>query len=655
MRILPPAELILWLILCVILCLPTGRPAGDDESGKGRLERLFPLLLSASRLEREDAALLFRAGLDSSSAEDLVVAMPGLPPALRKTLEELLGAGGPWIPGVAAAARRGGEAAAQAQAILLLALRKRPLADESSSSVGVADLFVDGVTLDFRGAWPGPVPLGELLDRINLLTGPSRPIVLSPELAGPVAPVKEKPCSGPAPMVVDLLLAERGLGLKLLDTVALVVPGENGCFELDRENPEFDALLVKKVVLALSLPEAGGGGVAVRREALRALSWLEIPGFFEGAFRNVRAGDRGDCLAYLLSGGSAGRLADRLAVRKEAETTAVLINAWEAAEAGPRKRTLARVLSRLPGELTCRALTLLPDPSADVRLLFGGDEDDASFARFFGDRFFGVDVGRAALLRAALPRLGRSAAVRDSVLEAIAAARSLDVSTAAIADRCVDSAAAFLDDEKLARLVSRVPPFLPGAIEAAARLGGVECREALIEELCKGTGRDPIALIRALEKIARRQGTSPLAAAAGRMDGMSGLTRAAFLLVFEENVEFRAAAAETIVETMAAGGDDVSLAAGILALAPASRLVGYTESHLRSAADGSGEISPRLWNSFALSALRSIASDRIAADGMRKGLKKVLGSSIDPLLERVLNTLHRIAKVDSFVIDMRFF
>ncbi len=643
------------LILCLILCFPTGSPVGDGESGKSGRDSLLPLLISANRREREEACLLFRAGLDAPSAEKLVVTLPDLSPALRKAVVEQLGVGGPWIPGVVAAIRRGGKVAAQAQTVLLLALRKRPLPDESSPNVGAADLFSDGVTLDFRGAWPGPVPLGELLDRINLLTGPTRPIVLSPELAARIAPVNKSPCSGPAPMVVDLLLAERGLGLKLLDTIALVVPGETGCFELDRENPEFDTLLVKKIVQALSLPEAGKGVAAVRREAMRALSWLEIPGLFEGAFRNARAGDREDSLAYLLSGGAAGRLADRLVLREETEAVAALISAWDAAGTGPRRRTLARILSRLPEQLTRRGLTHLSHPSEDVRLLFGADEDDATFAKKFGDRFSGALVGRAALLRAALSRLARSAAVRKSLLETIPAAGNLDVSTVALADRCLESAAGFLDDEELARLVPLIPSSLPGALGAVARLGGEACRETLIGELCKGNGRNPIVLFRALEEIGHRQGTCPLAAAAGCIDGMPALTRAAFLLAFEGNPEFRAAAAGTLMEAISSGGEDAFLAAGLFALAPANRLVSYTESCLSGMVGGSGEIPPPLWDSFVRSALHSITSDCTVATGMRLGLKKILGSSIDPLLERALNTLGRIAKADSFIVDMRMF
>jgi hypothetical protein len=259
------------------------------------LESLIAPLASRDNLTRKKGVRRFRRIVDAAAAERLVGLLPELEPAYRKALADALGSGGPWMPGVLRAVERGGAAGAAACSIVHSALAMRALKDDPPPVLDALSIFGEGAGFAFPGTWPRSVPLDELLDWINFLAVPTHPLVLSPDLgvdaAGGLA-VGRTPVSGPAPVVMDLLLMERGLGVRLLETVTLVSRDGRGFRELDARGQDFDRVLLERILRSLS----GTRDAACRRAALRALACLDPPGFFEGYLEEIRSGSRGDCL-----------------------------------------------------------------------------------------------------------------------------------------------------------------------------------------------------------------------------------------------------------------------------------------------------------------------------------------------------------------------
>jgi len=644
--------------------------ARDDGRAAADLHSLIDSLVSADRLERERGARRFREAVDSEAAEELVRLLPGADLARRKAVMDALGAGGPWMPGVLRAAGQGGAAGTAAGSILRAALAARPLNDDPPPLLGGLPIFGKSVDLSFPGTWPRAVFLDELLDWINFLAGPTHPLVLSPDLGGGAArslAVHRSPVSGPAPMAIDLLLMERGLGVIFLQTVTLVTPGGQSSDDLSAHGQEYDRMLLDRIIAVLSAAPDG----PCRRAALQALAWLDPPGFFEGYLEDLRTGGRGDCLDYLLTAGASVRLAVRLGLDKDRQTAAHLLSLWDGEPDGTRRRALARLLLLCPAGILSGAFEEVAGASDGARMLFCtagvGEDFLAAFRR-------AIEEGGDEEMRAALQACARLLPVSNDLRAAfLAGTRGLGPvrrPAAALVDRCLAAMGPWLEDETLAGLVEAARPLDPipagslretgsgpdltaalslkGVLEAAARFGGRRCLDAVMERL-RSDGAEKLQAVLALRRMAGRLDVDILQLAESDGAGLPADCGDALVLAFSRDTARRGEAAQRIFEGIAVGEEAVAL----VSFAGAAEIAEHAKVLLGCAEAGETGFPPGLRAALIRSPL--IARDALAANMIRLELSGLLAEGLDPILDRALWTIASSDQLGAYTVEIRLF
>lgn len=629
-----------FLVLLAIL-IPAQSAGGHDEADldAARFDGLFdllPTLVSEDDRERLVAAARFREKLDAESACELVLRLDRFDLPLRAAVIDVLSGGGPWMPGVLDALRRDPKTLDHARIIIRGALGQRPVDEDPPPLLDAMRVFPEGLRLDFMGTWPGPVPLADFLDHVNFTVRPACAFALSPELAGK-AVVYERPLSGPAQVVLDFELQQRGLGLRLLESAVLVTPEGGGSRDLAASEQEFDTVLLDRIIDVIADP---GADRRKLQAAMRALACLDPPGFFEGYYRLLRAssrvrdGSRGDpstALDYLFSAGPCFRLATRLGMDRDAGIAAFLMCTWEDAPQGSRRKELARLILLLPADLREEALARKEAGGEAAELLFRGSwgEEDPT-GRITACLQSGDEMLESAAMRAAALLLPHRPRLHRELIAVFADIAEISVAAAADLDRCLVILGESGGDELLAGLFhdgalpaaeGRLPR---GAYEAAAAFGKHRCRDALAQRLEKESlsGAERRDSLLAVREIDRRLKRDPVAV--------------------DEN---------GIREALLEGGDEAIPAAALLAFCAPERIVDIAGPALKAAG---GSPPGYLRAALIEAAVRLNRLNRTASERIRLDLKNYLRPSMDPVLNRALRTLAETDYRRSYRLEIRF-
>jgi len=586
-------------------------------------------------------------------AERLVSRLDTFSPALGSALIGVMGNGGPWMPGVVRALEAPGETKASVRRILRAALMSRPRADEPLPLLDELQIFGDGVDLHFPGTWPRAVGLREFLDRVNFVAAPSHHFVLDPCLADDdIPPIDCAPPAGPAHMVIDFVLMERGLGVRRFETVLLVTRDGGSCHGLSAHDEEFDRDLLDRIIDALADRPATAPS---RRCAIQALAALGIPGFFDGYLNGLLEGPqtaRDECLDYLLSGSVLRRFSVRLGAAREESAAAELLRALDRVSAGPSQRALIRAVRLLPDDCRRRALAAVDGPSDLVRALCESGWDDEERSAFVRDRLLSDDSAmRTAALHAALPVLHRSARVSETLLHVAARADRYDRRTGALLDRCIAAVGDRCGDEELARLI-RAQAGVRGALSIAAVRGGKSCLAAITESLARG-GDGCLALADALGELCDRLGLDPLEAVSSVGPSLPRIVAAGLELAHGPDHEARRAAAAELVEEIVNRGPFRNAAVRFICHAGADSIDDDLEPFFAALSRGRIDWPRGLRSAVIRSALDASRDDSTAAARLRLSLKDRFGSALDPLLDRALKNLSQARKLGSYRIDVR--
>jgi len=677
----PLSAVILFLSLCGIwlaaLVSPMGAressavvatpvvPSGSDEDLEPeRLDALLHQLSAASLEARRRGATRLLKLLTPALAERIVARMPELSPVLQRALLHILGTGGPWMTGIVRGLCGTPAAADHAAAILARALQNRPLKPIQPASWSPIALFPPGMAFRFPGTWPRTYRLDELLDEINFWMAPAFPFVLSPELddgARSEWHVDRAPPSGPASMVVDWILMERGLGMEILETVTLVVPGgpryrEALLLDSDRED---DRLVLARAIGVLRDPASSG---TTRRSARRALATLDIPGLFDGALEELKGARPDGTLDYLLVAGATRRAALRLGVTTDVDAAVRLIEAFERQPPGAERWALIRLLTLLPGSLRDRALAGRAWTSPQTLLLFGSARDTpaagaAEICGFLSDPDPKVRQGA---LAAARRRLANDASLREVLFEAMAALLA-DPSRAVRhrAERCLMVLGGLEGDERLSALLDRLQTcedrrawHNPGLWDAVASWGARGCLRKIVSAL-----GDPllweVKSLQAYERICRRLAINP----AVYIDALAlaPLCRLASTMAFSASKQDRRAAFRELMCAAVAPVESRTKVLGAFAMAPADLLAEFLDPRFIELQGADGALPQALRRAVLSSALRSCRDDSsgVSVAGLRLALGRVLGQELDPLLDRALMNITRLEKKGTYILDVR--
>ncbi len=635
------------LLLLLLAPLLSGTRGTDSELDLDRL-------VSDDRRVREASAAHLRSVLTSRTAESLVGRFESFSPALRGALISLLGKGGPWMPGVVRALGRSDGAKPFVRRILHAALLTRPRSDDPLPLLDELQIFGEGVDLRPRGTWPGAVGLGEFLDWINFEANPSHHFVLDPCLAErEIAPIERPPPAGPARMVIDFVLGQRGLGVRRLETVLLVTEGGRSCHGLSAHDEEYDLILVDRIVDTLA---ARPRSAASRKSSIEALAALGIPGLFDGYLTEnaERAGrrERDDGLDYLLTSAPLGRCAMRMDAAGDESAVVALLQAFDETGPGPRMRALIRLVRLLTEDLRGRAFSVVGSPSVLLRALCDTNWNDEERLAFVSQHLQSPEsTKRQAALHAALPRLHRSPSLAKALLHGVSQWDGVDPRTEALLDRCVAAMGAQCGDDDLARLI-RGRSGVRGAIEAAAIGGGSSCLAAMIEELSQGGDRS-LSLVEAIRSVCERLKIDPLEVVLSFESPLPRVAAAGLQLACAADRSVCVSAAAVLVDEIVTGGRFLKEAVQLLSLAKA----GSIDEDLAPLLDAvsAGRIGwPRgLSEAIIRSALDASRDDSTAAARLRLSLKEPPGGAIDPLLDRALKNLSAARKIGSFTIDLR--
>jgi hypothetical protein len=468
-------------------------------------------------------------------------------------------------------------------------------------------------------------------------------------------------------MAIDLVLMERGLGVRFLETVTLVTPEGASCSDLSAHSQEFDRVLLDRIIETLADRSSAG-----RRQALQALAWLDPPGFFEGYVQELRSGGTGDCLDYLLTAGASVRLAARLGLDEDHLTAARLIALWQDEPQGARRRALTRLLLLCPDALRAKALEAIETGSDEARLLFSGiveiGEFIAAFQRSFAE---GSAASRCAALQACLPLLPLSAELRAALLGAVRKPGPAERSTVALVDHCLAVMGPWIEDGDLAVLVGsarRSAPIpagslqesgsgsvspayisLKGVLEVAGRQGGRQSLEAVRSRLQKD-GAEKLQALLAIRSMARRLEIDLLESSArAGSSGLSPACEAALLLALSDDGERRSVAAGLLFEEVAAGRAEADL----VSLAGAAEICEHFRILLSPAASGDAAIPPDLRAALIRSPL--LRRDALDANMIRLELGALLGDKMDPILDRALWATASVDEPGAYTVEIRLF
>jgi len=644
-------HLALFFILLPIL-VPV-LPGTQGADGEFRLDQL----LSDDRGVREACVAHLRSQLTPNMAESLLGRFESLSPARRGALIGLLAKGGPWMPGVVRALGRDEGLKSPVGRILNTALLNRPRSDDPLPLLDELQIFGEGVGLRPRGTWPGAVGLGEFLDRINFDANPSHHFVLDPCLADrKIAPLEEAPPPGPAPMVIDFVLGERGLGVRRLETVLLVTEGGRSCHGLSAHDEEYDQILVDRIVDTLS---ARPLSAAARRSAFAALAALGIPGFFDGFFGELKKsahgvrGEGADCFDYLLTAATLRRCARGIDVDGDASRAAAFVRALDETDSMARKRSLIRLVRILPEDSRGRALSAIESPSALLSALCESDWTDAERLAFVTGHLRSAESpARRAALHAALGQLHRSDALCGVLLREVPQWDRADPATGALLDRCVAAMGARCGDDGLARLIRRQGAGNQGAVEAASICGGSSCLAALIERLAKAEGRT-LSTIESIRSICKRLELDPFDSVSSLESPLRPVVAAGLELACGTGRSARRSATALLVDEIITGGPCRDEAVELLSLAEVESIGADLAPLLDAVSDGRIEWPRPLGAAIVGSALRASRDNSMAAATLRYSLKNHPRWTIDPLLDRALKNLSAATKIGSFTIDLR--
>ncbi len=637
-------------------CLQTEVPKENKD-----LSPRFGELLSQDAALREKEARRFKEllgkapGENRAGAEEILARLPAFPSGVRIELRGQLALGGPWMPGVLNALNRGGKTAREAASILRTSLEHRALKKIPPPRFGTFRLFGESVGFDFRGTWPGSVPLDLFLDRVNAHADPVYPFVLSPEL-GREASLKmaltEPPPSGPAPMVVDFVLMERGLGVMLLESVALVTRDGKACSKLSSEDQEYDAFLLDKIIRSCS---GTGSRSRERRTAVRALAHLDIPGFFEGYFLRFLCGDRTASLDYLLAGRNKARLAARLGAEEDAASALLFFDAWLKEKPGFRKEALFELILQIDPDLRDGVLDNMPAAAGPAGVLFRSiREESGSVADILALVEKGSGEGLRTGLIAAHHVLIRSERVREALIARILKGDFPDQAAAALMDRCLVRMGRILGDDGIAPLLTADRAVIQkGIFETAERFGGEKCLDAIVALLGR-KGAETSDALRALLGICERLGIDP-EMIIGDESKLTEISRAGLILAAGRDKKIRRPAADVLVGRMRKKSGDDGVCLDMLSLENRGRIADYLEPWLRECR-GRGElIPPQARKAVIRSAVISSRFDPTASARIVLTLNEILGTNMDPQLDQALKTVSDTFQVGSWRIEMRFF
>lgn len=566
------------------------------------------------------------------------------------------------MPGVVRALDRSSSVKPFVGRILRTALLNRPRGDDPLPLLDELQIFGIGVDLRWRGTWPGAVSVDQFLDRINFEANPSHLFVLDPSLAeGEIPPIERPPPAGPARMVIDFVLGERGLGVRRLETVLLVTEGGRSCHGLSAHDEEFDRILVDRIVDRLASQPATA---ASRKAAIGALAALGIPGLFDGYLRelcgtdrapgaeNAERDERYDFLDYLLTCAPLRRCAVRMEAAGNGSAIAALLPSFDEPLGVARRGALTRFMRLLPEDSRMRAFAAVDSPGLLTRALCGSDWDDEERLSFVRRHLRSPEsTTRRAALHAALDRLHSSPPLARALLHEVSQWDGVDLTTEALLDRCVAAMGAQCGDDDLARLI-RGRAGVQGAIEGAAIRGVAACVTAMIEQLARADGRS-LCLVEAIGSVCERLQIDPLEVVSFSKIPLPRVATAGLELVHGADRAVRRSAAALLVEEIVSQGSFRDAAVGLLSLTEAATLVDDLSPLLDTVAAGIIEWPRGLTEAIIHSALAASRDDSTAAARLRLSLKERPGLTIDPLLDRALKNLGEARKIGSFTIDVR--
>lgn len=645
---------LLFLCLCWAsagFVFPGGMQAAEKVEDRDPFDNLLPRLVSPEATIRRDAVQTLKASLDSRSAARLLETLPGRASGVRRAVRETLASGGPWMPGILNALGRGGAVAGEARSILEAALRKRPGEDEPLRGMISIDFFEKDAGLVFSGPWPGPVPLDFVLQRINEAAGPACPFVLSPCLAGGGQSglmLLREPLSGPAEMVLDLILMEQGLGIEMLETVVLVTRRGGSCDSLSPGEQKFDNRLLDEIMAIY----AGSAQSGTRQAALNALAWLDPPGFFHGFLRDFRRDCGGGCLDYLLFGRASARFALALGLDNDSAGVAALIRAFSGEKDLHRREALRRTILLISGDLRRKALVEQCSDLWTARLLLGpidpGNPAEAmAAAARIDDLLRGGDPdSQRSGLRAALRHLPENGEVEAAVCTFLQERPQLDGVNAVLADRCLRKMGARGDDSDLARLL-RTMPLKRGLLEMAAVRGGKECLAAILA-LLREAGDESFFAVTAGCAIAERLGPLDPERVGMALDAMTEVNRAGFLLSTGATAFSLEETAAPLLRALRRGDVEADRAAAMLSFLPAGRIVSLLDPVLLALEEENGSAGTRLMTRRLRGTLIRCATSRAHGQSLSASRVRVdLGAASSGIGEdRLLDHALRIAEGD---------